>query len=419
MDSKIYYGEYTLKHWIELMLKQNIELPDYQRSFVWREKDIKRLIKSLNDGQFVQPVTIAHYNDGAECKNLILDGQQRLTSILLTFLGYMPNKEKFASSTTLSTGDDSTEDDDSGVDTEKKSIGWTFSELLDADRRKNDREKIIARIESSDKYIKLKDIPIDKDFIDFLENTFLGFSYIIPNTSDVKIAQQFFSNLFRNMNYLGMKLSPLESRRSLYYLNSDYKNYFEGKTKENHDILCGIGIVENMQVCQIDFVRYLSILSQYTITTNVNKVLVGYSAYSSRENYYADYVAYIIGLEQNDRVDKFDGFNMEKIFVDKCWQSRFEQIEGCVLSIRERIGLDKKNAFVSWIDADYWLFGLLYWVLFENSILSFEERLFKDISAMITNKKSEGYYAKTPNRLGNLRQRLQDSIDLYKPYAKK
>ncbi len=50
MDSKTYYGEYTLKHWIELMLKQNIELPDYQRSFVWRERDIRRLIKSLNEG---------------------------------------------------------------------------------------------------------------------------------------------------------------------------------------------------------------------------------------------------------------------------------------------------------------------------------------------------------------------------------
>lgn len=419
MDSKTYYGEYTLKHWIELMLKQNLELPDYQRSFVWRERDIRRLIKSLNEGQFVQPVTIAHYDDGTTSKNLILDGQQRLTSILLAFLGYMPNNEKFASSENLSTGDDSTEDDDSEDEAAKKSIGWTFREILDMNQDENDRDKIIARIEASGKYDKLNDILTDKNIDDFLENTFLGFSYIIPNTTDARIAQQFFSNLFRNMNYLGMKLSPLESRRSLYYLNLDYKNYFEGKTKDDTDILCNIRIVENMQVVQIDFVRYLSILSQYTITNNTTKILVGYSAYSSRENYYADYVAYIVGLEQADRTDKFDNFKITDVFANNCWQSRFEQIERDIKSIRDKIGLDnKREAFTSWIDADYWLFGLLYWILFKGATLSYEEKLLTDISNVISTKKGEPDYAKAPNRLGNLRQRLQDSIDIYSHYAK-
>ena len=78
MDTRVYYGEYTLKHWIELMLKKNIILPKYQRSFVWEENDVQRLIQSLENGQFVQPITIAYANEG----NIILDGQQRLTSIL-------------------------------------------------------------------------------------------------------------------------------------------------------------------------------------------------------------------------------------------------------------------------------------------------------------------------------------------------
>ena len=46
MENRVYYGEYSLKHWINLMLKRNIILPEYQRSFVWDEKDVKRLIKS-------------------------------------------------------------------------------------------------------------------------------------------------------------------------------------------------------------------------------------------------------------------------------------------------------------------------------------------------------------------------------------
>ena len=95
MKSKIYYGEYSLMHWIKLMLSKNIELPEYQRHFVWQERDVKRLIQSLLEGQFVQPVTIALFDEGGSKRNLILDGQQRLTSILLAYLGYFPNKNKF------------------------------------------------------------------------------------------------------------------------------------------------------------------------------------------------------------------------------------------------------------------------------------------------------------------------------------
>ena len=44
MKNKVYYGEYTLKHWIRLMLREEIVLPEYQRHFVWSERDLKRLI---------------------------------------------------------------------------------------------------------------------------------------------------------------------------------------------------------------------------------------------------------------------------------------------------------------------------------------------------------------------------------------
>ena len=80
MKNRVYYGEYSLKHWIDLMLSGNIVLPEYQREFVWETCDIKRLIKSLKEGQFVMPVTIAQYApNGEEPKNLLLDGQQRLS----------------------------------------------------------------------------------------------------------------------------------------------------------------------------------------------------------------------------------------------------------------------------------------------------------------------------------------------------
>lgn len=38
---------------------------------------------------------------------------------------------------------------------------------------------------------------------------------------------QFFSYLFRNMNYLGKKLSVIESRRSLYFMSDKFKDYLD------------------------------------------------------------------------------------------------------------------------------------------------------------------------------------------------
>jgi outer membrane protein OmpA-like peptidoglycan-associated protein len=127
MESRVYYGEYSLKHWVNLLLKRNIVLPDYQRSFVWDEKDIKRLIKSLAEGQFVQPITIANYNCEEREQNLLLDGQQRLTSILLSYIGYIPDKDKFSSVDELASSDDSDEGDEHTT----KIIGWTFEEMLE------------------------------------------------------------------------------------------------------------------------------------------------------------------------------------------------------------------------------------------------------------------------------------------------
>lgn len=55
INKRVYYGEYTLKHWVELMLTKNVTLPEYQRHFVWEESDVRRLMDSLKSGQFIMP----------------------------------------------------------------------------------------------------------------------------------------------------------------------------------------------------------------------------------------------------------------------------------------------------------------------------------------------------------------------------
>ena len=415
INKRVYYGEYTLKHWVELMLTKNITLPEYQRHFVWEESDVRRLMDSLKSGQFIMPVTIAHYNDSVTSENLILDGQQRLTSILLAYLGRMPIKDKF-----LVTEDDLAIGDDSKEEAVGTPMEWTFKEMLGTKPQENTLAVITERLRKDARYSEMK-IEFDEKIEEFYENTYIGFSFIIPEKGNPIDTQNYFSTLFRHMNYFGKKLAALESRRSLYFMNIEYKNYFEGRLENGNDVLCGIRLLENKIPKKIDFVRYLSMLSQYMVSKNVNKVMVGYSSYSSRESYFADYVAYLAKLEQDDRQHKFDEFKMAETFPENEWKERFETVKLFIEEHKKDLGLDEKvNAFTSWIDTDYWLFGLLYFVIFEGKIIKKNDELINELRMEIKAKRGlppADDYSKNPNRLGNLRDRMKKSLEIYEKYA--
>lgn len=409
MDNRIYYGEYTLKHWIDLILKRNITLPPYQRSFVWNKEDVIRFMQSLKDKQFVPPVTIAHYQADDCEENYILDGQQRLTSLIIAFIGYFPNTEKFKEADIL--GSDSDEYIDyTGEEfdnNQKKTIEWTFRELL---QYGNTPDEIKKRLTNHDKYIRLSEFDFDEQFF---ETTFIGFSFIIPDTTDKEAIQHSFSLTFRNINYFGSTLSLLESRKSLYFLNNTLEKFFDGKTSDNNDILCDLKILDNMQPHKIDFVRYLSTLSQYSIRETITDVLKGYSASKSRENYYADYVSYLVGLEQENNNNKFNGFEFNSTFPNEIWKERFRVIKDTIGNLKQSMNLVNGNSFKSWIDADYWLFGLIYIILFKKEEIAITTGLVNTIMQTIESKKRDTNYTKTPNRLVYLRERLIDSINIY------
>lgn len=417
MNSRTYYGEYSLEHWIKLMLTKNIVLPDYQRSFVWEKDNIDKLLESFNENLFVQPVTIAYNHLASEHgkANLILDGQQRLTSILLAYLGYIPDKTKFEDGESYASEDDSRSDD---VDIkEAKTIKWTFHFLLEEASFENTLEKVRARIEKDGRYVKYENSGLRKDF---WNNTFLGFSYIISESKEKEKIQKCYAKMFRNINYYGKHLSALESRRSLYFMNMRFKDFFDGLDTNGEDVLCGIMIKEDMKSTKIDFVKYLSILSQYYPLTEdkIKEVLKGYSAYKSREAYYADYVAYLLGLEQESREDKFCLFNFDAVFPSDCWKTQFVKLKTNVSFLKAKMNLEKGNLLTSWIDADYWLFGLIYFIVFKQKGLTGDmNRLAADINSAIAEKRKDENYVKNTNRIGNLRDRILKSIEIYGKYT--
>ena len=424
MKNKVYYGEYTLKHWIRLMLKKEIVLPEYQRHFVWSERDLKRLITSFKEGQFVQPVTIALYDDKSEKVNLILDGQQRLTSILLAYLGYFPDKKKFEEGLDITM----VNEDDSALDEqhENNSILWQYTQLLTCGEK---RESIQSQLEKDNKYKKLEMSILEMIDDDLFENSYLGFSYVVPESRESNEIQKNFSQLFRNINYFGKKLGAIESRRSLYYQNSELTPFFEGKCSDGTDVIPDIFILDDWKPCKIDFVRYLSILSQFKCSDRdyAKDVMMGYSAYSSRENYYADYVAYILGLEQEERIFKFNRFKFSTVFPDECWKTRFERLRQTLAELKPLMNLNDKNAFSTLFEADYWLFGCMYFILFEGKTIDIHKEivakkgvaqtLSSEISKEVNRLKDDDKYKKNANRLGNVRARIIGSYEIFMKYV--
>lgn len=84
-DVTTYPSDFTLSGIHEMWKNGDIEIPEFQRGFVWTIKQSSLLIDSFLLGLPVPPVFF--YIDG-EHKNLVIDGQQRIQSIVFFLDGY-------------------------------------------------------------------------------------------------------------------------------------------------------------------------------------------------------------------------------------------------------------------------------------------------------------------------------------------
>lgn len=387
MGHKTYYGEYSLAYWIELILKREIILPPYQRSFVWEPTDFETLLKSFKEGQFIPPVTIGAFKSADDHQNLIIDGQQRLTTVLLAYLERFPKKEAGVPISSALTDENDDESDE--ID---NMIEWDFNRLLDKGVRK-------AEIQSKcspEQYVTLPAMPED-----FFNNTYLGFSYIIPDIPDEKERQKFFSTLFRNINMQGKSLYVLESRAALYYLNPDFKDWFDPDFTSN----ISSSVVDKSIKSRMDFVRYLSLLSQYK--QNGTSAHIGYRYAARMEEYYSEYINAVAFDEDSNLFVKFS-----TLYADGNYKVNIDKLSGYI----ERLGFMK--IYQSIIDMDIHFFGLIYYTLFEKLTLTEEaeklERLNDRLNRSIRNIKKEPNHVKTPSCLKYIRVRIDESLKVYK-----
>ncbi len=84
-DITTYPSDFTLSGICDMWKEKGITIPEFQREFVWTIKQSLLLIESFLLGLPVPPVFF--YID-SENKNLIIDGQQRILSIVFFYDGY-------------------------------------------------------------------------------------------------------------------------------------------------------------------------------------------------------------------------------------------------------------------------------------------------------------------------------------------
>lgn len=389
MKNKVYYGEYTLSHWIDLMLKGNIKLPEYQRYFVWEESKVRELIEALNKNEFVPSVTIGSFKNNDKNENFILDGQQRLTSILLAYLGIFPDKTVYKKIIQkLANENDDYEED---VDSFDNILEWKFDKLLE---KGNSKEKILKGIVEGN--YKKMDIEIEEDFFG---TTFLGFSYLVPHVSHENTQQKYYSTVFRNINIRGEALLPQESRASLYYLDKDLLHFFEPVFINNFNVKV------NKVNSKPDFVRYISMLSQYFKQGNSSNIAKGFK--SNMEKYYETYIYSVVADSDSEIYGKFTN-----IFPNKKFSEKLNAL---------KINLEQINVptdFDSIIDVDMYFFGIIYLVLFKNKNVAIDRKniLNPKLEDSIKKFREDKDYSRAPNNLGNLRSRISKSIEIYEEF---
>lgn len=403
MKNKVYYGEYSLDYWIKLILKKDVVLPDYQRYFVWNKEQVKTLINTLKDGFFIPPITIGACIVGGKEKNIIIDGQQRLTSILLAYLGVYPKDNSFK--------EDIVDFADASLPRK-----WTFREITD---NFNSVDEIRNALIEDKNYQKL-DIEISKDF---LRSTYIGFSYIVPEIPDYtnsQVQQNYFSTIFRYINRQGTVLKEIESRKALYFLDSNLVKWFEPKLLYKNST----GTDRKNIRIPFDYIRYVSVLTEYNKRHNIDKNTairiadcIPSTDKKDLEKYYERYIYTFTDFEFEDKENALKQFGtLNDLYNDGNFSEQILKIQKCIDELEFA-----QVQLTSLISLDVYFYGLIYNLLFlkRDIDLTKKDKLKSSLEREVKKFSKDTAHVKSQNNKSYWAQRIEKSINIYRHYLNK
>ena len=206
-------------------------------------------------------------------------------------------------------------------------------------------------------------------------------------------------------------MDSLESRRSLYFLNVNYSEWFEPE------------FLSKIKGVHVDFVRIVSLLTNYHHLKRINPdAKISWSSiipssYSNKqyEEYYEKYIYSVTKVDSDyDRASLENTFgSFEEIFPDSIYSNRLSQVDQVI----ETLGLYEQN-YEGVIKSDLYLFGLIYFVLLENKPIDVNnaekiERLKHSLQAAEETFKNDTLHKKSPNTKTYLSRRIDRSINAY------
>lgn len=391
MKQNVYYGEYSLSHWIDLILSKNLLLPEYQRIFVWDKKKAGAFLDSLKNNHFIPPITIGLFKENGKDINYILDGQQRLTSILCALFDVFPKRGKDLTELSLLMNEN---DDEVDPEELKSFISWRFDQLTSLG---SSYEQIKGKI-PAELYDTFENNLSSGDY----QNRYLGFTYIVPSVNDETEQQHFYANVFRNINYRGERLTDRESRESLYYLNKTLTPFFKAD-------IGNFIVTLPASKASLDFTRFMALLFQYHKEQSSDNIAAGFGSKKRIEEYYENFIASIIGERDSDTFSKF-----VDIFPELKYEARIK-------NLKEQLQiLELPREYKSIINIDVYLFGAIYYILLLDKIIDSDKKL--NLLSELSKKSDEFInvptHKKTPAALKYLRERIKSSIEIYRKYVK-
>ncbi len=158
---------------------------------------------------------------------------------------------------------------------------------------------------------------------------------------------------------------------------------------------------------KMDFVRYLSILSQYVNNKGESYLARGYARYM--EAYYEKFIYSVVDTSEGTPFAK-----LSDVIPEMDYRERIEKLSFTINS------MDLPKEYPSIIDMDLYMFGIIYIVLFEGKEIKVEcsDSLKSDIDKIITEIKNDGtLHTKNPSALKYLKIRLKNSVETYKRYV--
>ena len=398
MENRIYYGEYSLAYWIELILTKQLILPPYQRYYVWSQSKLKTLVDSLINKRFVPPVTIGSFVKEGKRVNYIIDGQQRLTSILLAYLNRFPNREYYKATDGLLAGSVEPLDSEDATSTPLDDVlHWRFDKLTE----KGGCAEDILKALNSEQYYRIykgdETTPINSCNASKL---FIGFSYIVPSTDDVEKQLEYYTKVFRDINQQASPLLLTESRKSLYFLKEGLDGYFDPDFVRSYGVQPVAGPKQT-----IDFCRFLCFIAAYKKARNARYVARGYSY--DIEPYIINYINSVVSGENESQFGKFSD-----TFSDGDFTSHMQVFEEMLTQ------LDIPYTFNSIINMDVYFFGLVYFTLFEKKFIDItkKEQLTRELKKVIRDLKSNVGHTANPAQFQYMRMRITKSIETYQKY---